>query len=443
MPWLSNRRRLLILVIIDYLIIYLIFRFFQEYEIINTNLTAVNILSICWILVSYILDKYSIVEDEYNYNLTKNFLRTVKIMIITGVIFKFIIIIFSLFKSDVGDGRWIIFLSLISSVSYIYEILHTHILKKYISKPIKWISIYSNSEIGSLFKNKYELQKYGYYKSVNIKSLNKIKHLKSNTDGIIIEDINLLTDREKKKLVNLKNEGFKILSLITWLERYLHRYPAEFISSTIILNELLTYVQSNTAKRIKRFSEFTLSLFLLIILSPIITIAAIFIKIEDNGPIFYYQNRNGFGGKVFRIYKLRSMKINAEKKGVQWSIKNDPRITRVGYWLRKTRIDELPQLISVMNGDMSLIGPRPERPEIDEILVKEIPNYNLRYLVRPGLSGWAQVNYPYGASLEDTKMKFSYDIYYIKNLSTFFDLLIFLETIRLVFNFRGSQPKNN
>ena len=443
MPWLSNRRRLLILVIIDYLIIYLIFRFFQEYEIINTNLTAVNILSICWILVSYILDKYSIVEDEYNYNLTNNFLRTVKIMIITGVIFKFIIIVFSLFKSDVGDGRWIIFLSLISSISYIYEILHTHILKKYISKPIKWISIYSNSEIGSLFKNKYELQKYGYYKSVNIKSLNKIKHLKSNTDGIIIEDINLLTDREKKKLVNLKNEGFKILSLITWLERYLHRYPAEFISSTIILNELLTYVQSNTAKRIKRFSEFTFSLFLLIILSPIITIAAIFIKIEDNGPIFYYQNRNGFGGKVFRIYKLRSMKINAEKKGVQWSIKNDPRITRVGYWLRKTRIDELPQLISVMNGDMSLIGPRPERPEIDEILVKEIPNYNLRYLVRPGLSGWAQVNYPYGASLEDTKMKFSYDIYYIKNLSTFFDLLIFLETIRLVFNFRGSQPKNN
>ena len=110
---------------------------------------------------------------------------------------------------------------------------------------------------------------------------------------------------------------------------------------------------------------------------------------------------------------------------------------------RKTRIDELPQLFSVLTGDMSLIGPRPERPEIDKILIKEIPNYNLRYLVRPGLSGWAQVNYPYGASVEDTKMKFSYDIYYIKNLSTFFDFLIFLETIRLVFNFRGSQPIKN
>ena len=135
------------------------------------------------------------------------------------------------------------------------------------------------------------------------------------------------------------------------------------------------------------------------------------------------------------------MKSNAEKDGFKWSSKNDTRITKIGFWLRITRIDELPQLLSVIKGDMSLIGPRPERPEFDEILAKEIPNYKLRYLVRPGLSGWAQVNYPYGASIQDTKMKFSYDIYYIKNLSNFFDLLILLETIRLVFNFRGSQPK--
>ena len=135
------------------------------------------------------------------------------------------------------------------------------------------------------------------------------------------------------------------------------------------------------------------------------------------------------------------MKSDAEKEGIKWSQRNDKRVTKVGKFLRRTRLDELPQLFSVLKGDMSLIGPRPERPEIDDILVKKIPNYKLRYLVRPGLSGWAQVNYPYGASIEDTKMKFSYDIYYIKNFSTFFDLLIFLETIRLVFNLRGSQPK--
>jgi len=165
------------------------------------------------------------------------------------------------------------------------------------------------------------------------------------------------------------------------------------------------------------------------------------IFIEDRGPIIYSQKRNGFGGKVFTIYKLRSMKTNAEKEGIQWSSKNDKRVTIIGFWLRKTRIDELPQLFSVLKGDMSLIGPRPERPEFDAMLSKEITNYKLRYLVRPGLSGWAQVNYPYGASIQDTKMKFSYDMYYIKNFSTFFDVLILLETIRLIFNFRGSHPK--
>ena len=165
------------------------------------------------------------------------------------------------------------------------------------------------------------------------------------------------------------------------------------------------------------------------------------IKLEDNGPVIYSQKRSGFGGKTFTIYKLRSMKLNAEKDGVKWSTKNDKRITRIGSILRKSRLDELPQLLSVIKGDMSLIGPRPERPEIDDLLITKIPNYKLRYLIRPGLSGWAQVNYPYGASVEDAKMKLSYDIYYIKNFSTLFDLLILMETIRLVVNFRGSQPK--
>ena len=135
------------------------------------------------------------------------------------------------------------------------------------------------------------------------------------------------------------------------------------------------------------------------------------------------------------------MNKNAEKDGIKWSSHDDNRITKIGKVLRKTRIDEIPQLLSVLKGDMSLIGPRPERPEIEELLTKKIPNYQLRYLVRPGLSGWAQVNYPYGASIEDTKMKFSYDIYYIKNFSNLFELLILLETIRLVLNLRGSIPK--
>ena len=440
LPWLISRRRLLILGIIDYLIILISFLILQEINFLNTNLIAINLLAFSWMIISYTLDKYSVLDDEYNMNISDKFFRLIKTAILCGVIYKIIIMIFSFIGSNVGDGKWLYFISIFSIISFIYELIHSFIIKKYFSKNIKWISIYSNKIEGSLFTNNKKFKKYGYLKSIHISSLYQFTLRSSNNFGFILEDINSLQDEQKKILINLKNRGFKIFSLTNWLERYLHRYPFEFISSNNIFNELLMNKNPYTSLRIKRFSEFSIALLLILFSSPIILLAGIFIKIEDNGPILYRQTRTGFGGQVFIMYKLRSMKNNAEKYGIKWSNHNDPRITKIGYWLRKTRIDELPQLFSVLTGDMSLIGPRPERPEIDKMLIREIPNYNLRYLVRPGLSGWAQVNYPYGASVEDTKMKFSYDIYYIKNLSTFFDFLIFLETIRLVFNFRGSQP---
>ena len=169
-------------------------------------------------------------------------------------------------------------------------------------------------------------------------------------------------------------------------------------------------------------------------------VSILMIYFEDRGPVFYSQIRTGIFRKKYRIYKLRTMKIDAEKYGAQWSTNGDERITTVGKILRKTRIDELPQLFSVLSGDMSLIGPRPERPELEENIIENIKNYTERYSVKPGLSGWAQVNYPYGASLEDTRRKLSYDLYYIKNFSIFLDILIFFKTIQLVFTAKGSIP---
>ena len=441
MPWLVSRRRLLILSVIDYLIILLSFSILQSINFINTKIIAINFLAFSWILVSYILDKYSIIEDDYDIDISNKLVRVIKTSILTGVLYKFIIIFFSIFNSNVGDGKWIFFIAIVSFFSFLYELIHSYIIEKYLSKSIKWISIYSDLEKGSLISKPSKLKKIGYYKSIHKSSIHKLVDLNNNKFGFIIEDINTLNNEEKIIFINLKNKGFKISSLINWCERYLHRYPGEITDSNSILSELLIYKKSNSSQRIKRVSEFLLSLLLIILLSPLIIFSCFLIKIEDNGPILYSQKRNGFGGNIFMIYKLRSMKSNAEEDGIKWSTKNDQRITKVGKWLRRTRLDELPQLFSVLKGDMSLIGPRPERPEIDDMLVKKIPNYKLRYLVRPGLSGWAQVNYPYGASIEDTRMKFSYDIYYIKNFSTFFDFLILLETIRLVFNFRGSQPK--
>ena len=149
--------------------------------------------------------------------------------------------------------------------------------------------------------------------------------------------------------------------------------------------------------------------------------------------------RKGLYGKNIRIFKLRTMKLNSEKYGVQWSQHNDKRVTKIGYFLRKTRIDEIPQLISVLKGEMSLIGPRPERPEIDNDLKKNIPCYENRYNIKPGISGWAQVNYPYGASVQDSYNKLSYDLFYVRNCSIFIDLLILFKTIRVVIKYENAS----
>ena len=157
------------------------------------------------------------------------------------------------------------------------------------------------------------------------------------------------------------------------------------------------------------------------------------IYLEDGGPIIYSQIRTGYKGKKIRIYKFRSMIKNAERTGAQWSNKEDKRITNVGKIIRATRLDELPQIISVIRGQMSLIGPRPERPEIEERLLNTIPYYKFRNILKPGISGWAQVNYPYGSSVDDTKNKLSYDIYYINHISLFLDILILFKTIKTIF----------
>ena len=157
---------------------------------------------------------------------------------------------------------------------------------------------------------------------------------------------------------------------------------------------------------------------------------ALLIKFESAGPVFYRQERVGLNGRVFTLFKFRSMSVDAEKEGKPlWASQRDPRITRVGAFMRATRIDELPQLLNVLRGEMSFVGPRPERPHFVEQLEQIIPFYRERSWVKPGITGWAQVNYPYGASVEDAREKLAYDLYYVKNRSLFLDLLILISTV--------------
>jgi lipopolysaccharide/colanic/teichoic acid biosynthesis glycosyltransferase len=230
---------------------------------------------------------------------------------------------------------------------------------------------------------------------------------------------------------------------VLWAELHLHRVPPELFSSRwLVQAEGFELQPGRWGWRLKRYGDVLVSLLLLLASAPLLLLAALLIRLEDGGPVFYSQNRTGLYGETIRIAKLRSMRVEAQAQGARWASRNDPRITRVGHWLRRLRIDELPQLLSVLRGEMSLIGPRPEQPELEELLQDQIPHYRVRHWVRPGLSGWAQVCYPYGASVADSRMKLSYDLYYLRNANLMLDLLILLKTVRLVLQARGAIPSS-
>ena len=197
--------------------------------------------------------------------------------------------------------------------------------------------------------------------------------------------------------------------------------------------------RSRAYKQARRLADIILAVFGFALSLPVMILTAIAIKLDSRGPVFYRQERVGIRNRVFKIIKFRSMRTDAEKDGPVWAGESDPRVTRVGRVIRKLRIDELPQFVNVIRGEMGFIGPRPERPVFVEQLEREIPYYSQRHLVKPGLTGWAQIRYSYAASLEDAIEKLQYDLYYIKNQSPVLDAIIMFETIRIVLFGRGAR----
>jgi sugar transferase (PEP-CTERM system associated) len=177
----------------------------------------------------------------------------------------------------------------------------------------------------------------------------------------------------------------------------------------------------------------------LILFLPLFPFVVLMVRLSSPGPVFFRQERVGLNGKIFNVYKFRTMVVDAEAQGAQWAKKNDPRVTRVGQFMRKTRLDEVPQLWNVLRGDMSFVGPRPERPEFVSWLATELPFYEVRNMIRPGLTGWAQIRYGYGATLEESREKLAYDLYYVKHQTLGLDLLIMFETIKTIIRRRGAQ----
>jgi sugar transferase (PEP-CTERM system associated) len=241
------------------------------------------------------------------------------------------------------------------------------------------------------------------------------------------------------KLLECKLEGTSIVDLPTFFERETGYVQLNSLSASwMVFSE--GFSKTSLQKILKRAFDICVSGAVLVITLPIMLIAALAIWLETGWPILYRQKRVGVSGQVFEILKFRSMRVDAEKDGVaRWAKKNDDRTTRVGKFVRLTRVDELPQLINVMRGDMSFVGPRPERPPFVNELSRKVPFYASRHSVKPGITGWAQIRYPYGASVDDAVQKLQFDLYYVKNHSLFLDLVILLQTAQVVLFRQGAR----
>lgn len=436
--WFLSRRRIILSSIIDFNILFISYSFFLSNLDIYFEKKILIILIIFWIFLSYLRGRYSkFYYKNLGFLIIEEFKNIFFVMILST--FCLSVLSFIILKNDYDliKIELFSFLIFVSILSFLSQIFLKNILSRRDKKNVFRVMILEEELDEKIYK--YINQTFSKY-TPNIKILNG--NISKNIDDIVFlkEDIN---SNNVKNFLELKNNNTNYFTLSKWCETRLQRIPSDSLNSAEILYKQWGFDSNGLYSRFKRIADFTFSLFLILILSPIVIICAILIIFEDGGPIFYSQTRTGLNQKKFKVYKLRTMNVNSEKNGAQWSDANDKRVTKIGRILRKFRIDELPQLLLVINGKMSLIGPRPEQSEINLTLEKKIKNYNLRHIVRPGLSGWAQVNYPYGASVEDSDIKLSFDIFYIKNYSFLLDLIIFFKTLKLVFNAKGSLPKNN
>ena len=450
LTWINTRRRKIIAIFIDFWMSILLYNYtyFDDFNSYPNQLVSLSI-GFFWVTFSYILGRY---KKEKSISLKSLLISILKVfsLIIFGIfIYAFVnwfssIIIFDKLLIDQKDLllkdifiKSILNIGFLSFISQSFISIYNY---KIYDKKKQWIFYGKEQEYNKLIR---ELNYHSNFPEISFISasetlqINKSKNLK----GIIVNENNIIKVDDLDNLYKIKLSGVEVINLIDWFEKEYHSIPTDFIENNYQLIKKLKSIEDNYHNRIKRLGDIFVSLLIIIITLPIIFTVSCLIYLEDKGPIFYTQRRTGLNGKIIKIIKFRSMHVNAEIDGIQWSKNNDKRITRIGRILRALRIDELPQLFCVLFGSMSLIGPRPERPEIEKKLFKKVPYYKSRYILKPGISGWAQVNYHYGASVADTKQKLSYDIYYISNFSFFLDLLIFFKTIKLVLNAKGYKPK--
>ena len=395
-------------------------------EAIGVHTVPFIVLYFSWVIIFYIFGLYDLLNIKPNIPYLKKWI----LALITSFTFGMLLFYFIPAFGIAPKVNLIIQVLGFGFFSFVIRRIIYNLFAKAIQKPA--ILIGSSNYLLEL-KNTIEhnpqigLRVAGHYQNINEIDLeaNNFK----NTTIVLDKKPEILN----QNILNLYNKGADILDTAKAYEKYLYKIPVEYIDLSFMVENI-----NLTKEILYTFATFIINIIfaisVLIVFSPFLLISAICIYLNDGGKILYIQKRVGLNGKEFNLYKLRSMIIESEKGGAVWSTgASDQRVTHIGKILRKTHIDEIPQMINILKGDITLVGPRPERPEFVSLLEKDIPYYSFRHIIRPGFTGWAQIKYRYANTTESSKEKFEYDLYYIKNRNIFMDFGIILRTIQIIF----------
>ena len=441
LPWLLSRKRLLAAVLIDsslFSLLYTAAFLFRFGRWPGLSLPVAGMVTF-WLLSSYVIGRYHVTPSGHGAQFLNHALRTgLALLLSLGLYLAYFWVSAAILGAKDSRGFLVPLLLAVALLSTVAQAYLARIVLIRYQQSQCWLFLGDSHVQLRLEQHLAWRRLSAHLEPIFDQQLTRLKD--GGYAGVLCADFNALPAAQQQQLLQLQNSGVPVLSLVGWCERLLQRFPPELLTSADLLRGEFSLTRGTMQLRLKRLGDLLVSGGLLLLTAPILLIAALLIRLQDGGPVLYSQLRSGLDRNPYRIWKLRTMRVDAEHHGAQWVGKGDARITPLGRLLRLTRLDELPQLWAVLQGEMSLIGPRPERPEFEQELELQIPHYRLRHLMRPGLSGWAQVNYPYGASVKDAANKLSYDLYYLRNFSFWLDLLILFKTIRLVFNAQGAVP---
>lgn len=382
-----------------------------------------SIIIAIFIFSFYIFNLYS---PRFNKNITEfndSFIKSIIVSFALSILFFYTL---GSFFNLAPKTNLVIFTVIFSIIDFYIRII---IKRQYVSKNINRKVLIVNNNQNPLADEIKNNNHSGYEIVGEIDSFDYEKILELKPDAVIMGSIE---SEHLPHIYTLAKSEIYTSTISLFYEQAFQKIPTEVSTEENIVE--YTNRANNLFTTIKRSIDISISIIFLVILSPIIIIVSILVKLSSKGPILFRQTRVGIDDHLFTIYKFRSMHTDSEKDGPVWTKddKTDSRITPLGRILRKTHLDEIPQLINILRGDLSFVGPRPERPEFTKIIEEKIPYYNLRHNVKPGLTGWAQINYRYGASVSDANEKLKYDFYYIKNKNIFLDILIIAKTFAMI-----------